>query len=90
MYIGNKVWHSRPLDVHRVSDHPEFNSLVTLVFDSNSELVHYLSVPSRTKKSKSDGFKVFKALLLDLYVCWLEDRNQWLGGFKSEVQRRIG
>ena len=79
MYIGNKVWHSRPLDVHRVSDHSEFNSLVALVLDSSSELVNYLSIPSRTKKSKSDGFKVFKALLLDLYVCWLEDKNQWLG-----------
>jgi len=79
MSIGNKVWHSRPLDVHRVSDHSEFNSLVALVLDSSSELVNYLSIPSRTKKSKSDGFKVFKALLLDLYVCWLEDKNQWLG-----------
>jgi hypothetical protein len=63
MIIGNKVWHSRPLDVHRVSDHSEFNSLVALVLDSSSELVNYLSIPSRTKKSKSDGFKVFKALL---------------------------
>lgn len=57
--------HSRILDVHRWSDHPEANLFVDSVFDE------YLTIEaSENKRIKKKHLKV---VLLDLYVAWLDD-----------------
>lgn len=57
--------HSRILDVHRWSDHPEANLFVDRVFDE------YLAIDaSENKRIKKKHLKV---VLLDLYVAWLDD-----------------
>lgn len=55
--------YSRPLDVHRWSDHPEINSLVDKVYSS-------LPSSSGNKKIRKKHLKV---LLLDLYLAWSTD-----------------
>ena len=57
--------HSRPLDVHRWSDHPEVSALVNEVFD------HFLK--KQAKENKTIKKKHLKLVLLDLYVAWLND-----------------
>jgi len=57
--------HSRILDVHRWSDHPETNSFVNHVYE------RYLGpVPGESKKIQKKHLKV---VLLDLYVAWQTD-----------------
>ena len=57
--------HSRPLDVHRWSDHREINNLVNLVFEK------FISL--KAKRNKTIRKKHLKVVLLDLYVAWLND-----------------
>ena len=57
--------HSRPLDVHRWSDHLEVNSFVNAVFDQ--------FLKKRIKENTSIKKKHLKLVLLDLYVAWLND-----------------
>ena len=57
--------HSRQLDVHRWSDHPEVSALVNEVFD------HFLK--KQAKENKTIKKKHLKIVLLDLYVAWLND-----------------
>ena len=63
-------WHSRPIDVHRWSDHPEVVQFVDRVWDQ------YLSeevVKGPGPKPKMAFRKQLRVLILDLYVAWLED-----------------
>ena len=55
--------YSRPLDVHRWSNHPEINTLVDKI---------YYSLPSLPGNNKIRK-KHLKVLLLDLYVAWTTD-----------------
>ena len=57
--------HSRPLDVHRWSEHLEINNLVNLVFEK------FISL--KAKENKTIRKKHLKVVLLDLYVAWLND-----------------
>ena len=57
--------HSRPLDVHRWSDHPEVNSFVNDVFA--------YSLKRKKQENISIKKKHLKLVLLDLYVGWLSD-----------------
>ena len=57
--------HSRPLDVHRWSDHREINNLVDLVFEK--------FISRKAKGNKNIRKKHLKVVLLDLYVAWLND-----------------
>jgi len=59
---------SRPLDVYRWSDFPEVNNFVDNIFSN------YFS-DFTNKKTK----KHLKVILLDLYLCWLEDEEKSLG-----------
>ena len=59
---------SRPLDVHRWSDYPEVNSFVDVIHAE-----HFSDIPH--KKTKTH----LKVILLDLYLCWLEDEEKSLG-----------
>ena len=63
-YLSNvDLNYSRPLDVHRWSDHPEVNSFVDKI---------YSSLPSLSG-NKQIRKKHLKVLLLDLYVAWSTD-----------------
>ena len=57
--------HSRPLDVHRWSEHPEASKFVNFVYDT------YLNIQSNENKRIKK--KHLKVVLLDLYVAWLND-----------------
>ena len=69
-------WHSKPLDVHRWSEHPEINKLVDDLWITVVE-------PALGGRSNNTGLsgpkKQLKVLLLDLYVAWLEDPNLCVG-----------
>ena len=57
--------HSRPLDVHRWSEHKEANGFVDYVYDT------YLN--NQSNENKRIKKKHLKVVLLDLYVAWLND-----------------
>ena len=56
--------HSRPLDVHRWSDHPEVNAFVNRIYE---EYIHQSGTNTNIRK------KHLKVVLLDLYVAWSDD-----------------
>lgn len=56
--------HSRPLDVHRWSEHPEANLFVDTIYSQ------YLEQAKENKRIRKQHLKV---VLLDLYVAWLND-----------------
>ena len=58
--------HSRPLDVHRWSDHPEVNAFVNQIYE---EYIHQSGTNTNIRK------KHLKVVLLDLYVAWSDDPN---------------
>ena len=79
MLRNNSVWNSRPLDVHRWSEFPSVNDFVSLLWDRYI-LDNDLSVPSNRGRSSNQSPKnQFKVLLLDLYVCWTEDPDKYIG-----------
>ena len=75
------IWDSRPLDVHRWSDHPNAKGLIDQLWSEFTYMFpNYLSSPSKPgPKAKASNKKNFKVLILDLYVCWSESPTQWLG-----------
>ncbi len=67
-------WHSRPIDVHRWSDHPEIVGLVEQVWGQ------FLPGESKTGPKPKTSFRhQLRVLLLDLYVAWLEDPELCIG-----------
>ena len=69
--------HSRPLDVHRWSDHPEATRLRETVW--NNYFKEAFPEGGKGNKAKSEPKKQFKVLLLDLYVAWLDDPELSIG-----------
>lgn len=65
-------WYSRPIDVHRWSDHPEVKGLVDSIWNTHfSDMERAATAPGpRPKASFKSQLMV---LILDLYVAWLED-----------------
>jgi hypothetical protein len=77
--VKSSVYNSRPLDVHRWSDHPEVESFVAPLwvrFDGEQAVTPAGKKGRPTTRIKRDNMKV---LLLDLYVCWREDPTKYLG-----------
>ena len=71
-------YHSRPLDVHRWSNHPEATKLREAVWkDYFSDA--FPPIEGKGNKAKSEPKKQFKVLLLDLYVAWLDDPELSIG-----------
>ncbi|MDA8675487.1 hypothetical protein N9M53_02235 [Alphaproteobacteria bacterium] len=66
--------HSRPLDVHRWSDHPESNKFVNLIYDE--WFADY--TPGITKKH-------LKVILLDMYVGWKTNPDITIGIAQSQT-----
>lgn len=69
-------WHSKPLDVHRWSDHPEINKLVD---DLWTNVVEPQLGGRSNNRGASSPEKQLKVLLLDLYVAWLDDPTLSVG-----------
>jgi hypothetical protein len=70
-------YHSRPLDVHRWSHHPEATKLRDTVW--NQYFKEAFPEGGKGNKAKSEPKKQFKTLLLDLYVAWLDDPELSIG-----------
>ena len=68
--------HSKPLDVHRWSDHPEINKLVDELW---FQVIQPALGGKSNNKGKSDPKRQLKVLLLDLYVAWLDDPSLSVG-----------
>lgn len=70
-------WHSRPLDVHRWSDHKELVAVVDWVWH---EYCADLDLPGKAGPKPKKGYRdQLRVLLLDLYVAWLEDPTLCIG-----------
>ena len=69
--------YSRPLDVHRISEYPEVQKMITYLFDEmkSSGLIG--------KSPKVKMLKHLKVVVLDLYVAYLSDPLIYLGYSRS-------
>jgi len=74
----NDYEHSRPLDVHRWSDHPEVNAFVDDIFNT------YFKQKTNIRK------KHLKVILLDLYVAWRDDPSLTIGVAMSPKAYKAG
>ena len=65
--------YSRPLDVHRISDYPEVQRMITYLYDEmkSSGLIG--------KSPRKKILKHLKVVVLDLYVAYLHDPLVYLG-----------
>ena len=70
--------HSKPLDVHTWSDHPEVNRLVDNVWNTLPEAIHQ-SLTGRSNNKGTPPKRILKVLLIDLYVTWLDDPDLCIG-----------
>ncbi|KLN62179.1 hypothetical protein WH96_01195 [Kiloniella spongiae] len=59
---GDALKHSRPLDIHKWSEHPEVNNFITPIYEK-----YFKGRKGRIRK------KHLKVVLLDLYVAWRDD-----------------
>jgi hypothetical protein len=85
-YRNDHRLNSRPLDVHRWSDHPEVKQLIDQLWDVFTEKFPEHVQTKRGTKPKSSPKTQFKVLILDLYVSYLEDPLQWIGMHQSPNQ----
>ena len=70
-------WHSRPIDVHRWSEHPEAASLVDRLWAAHFQ---DFDQPHRSGPKPKTTFKQqFKAVMLDLFVAWKTDPELCIG-----------
>lgn len=84
------VWHSRPLDVHRWSDHPQVNQLVDKVYDEFKD-EQKANIAGRSNNSgKTSGKTHLKVVLLDLYVAWKNDPYICLGVALGSDAYKVG
>ena len=74
----NDYEHSRPLDVHRWSEHPEVNTFVDDIFNT------YFKKKTDIRK------KHLKVVLLDLYVAWRDDPTLTIGVAMSPKAYKAG
>ncbi|MCK4861658.1 MAG: hypothetical protein KAS85_07095, partial [Rhodobacteraceae bacterium] len=71
-------WHSRPIDVHRWSEHPEVGAIVDNLWTEHFS--HYGAEDSRTgPKPKTTFRNQLRVVILDLYVAWHDDPTLCIG-----------
>jgi len=75
--------HSRPIDVHVWSEHTELDALVDELWLRYFQIDTQQTV-KRGPKSKASKKSHLKTLLLDLYVCWLNDPQMYLAVHMSK------
>ena len=73
------VWHSKPLDVHVWSEHPEINMVVDAVYDSLSDDGRLQISGKSNNSGKASGKVMLKVVLVDLYVAWKTDPTLCIG-----------
>jgi hypothetical protein len=73
--------YSRPIDVHRWSDHPEVKALVEEVWERYlpEEFTGKSGNNTTGPKPKTPFKKQLRVLILDLYVAWLQDPELSIG-----------
>ena len=73
--------YSRPIDVHRWSDHPEVKALVEEVWERYlpEEFTGKSGDNTTGPKPKTPFKKQLRVLILDLYVAWLQDPELSIG-----------
>ncbi len=82
MTVIQDPMHSRPIDVHRWSDHPEVKALVENLWEGYlpEEITGKAGGNGRTgPKPKQSYKKQLRVLILDLYVAWLDDAELSIG-----------
>jgi hypothetical protein len=62
------VWHSKPLDVHVWSEHPEINKVVDAVYDGLTDDGRLQISGKSNNAGKASGKVILKLVLIDLYV----------------------
>lgn len=75
--------HSRPLDVHRWSDHPEIKVLTDEIWMEITEIEGLVSIPTGNRKPLAPLITQLRVLLVDLYVAWLADPTLSIGISRS-------
>ncbi|AKO96170.1 hypothetical protein MALG_00978 [Marinovum algicola DG 898] len=90
--IDNPLY-SRPLDVHRWSDHPEAKGLVEQVWERGLRVRFETKRDGKAKpgpKPKADHKVMLRVLILDLYVAWKEDPELSIGVSKNVNSWKAG
>ena len=75
--------HSRPLDVHRWSDHPEIKVLTDEIWMEITEIEGLVTIPTGNRKPWAPLITQLRVLLVDLYVAWLADPTLSIGISRS-------
>lgn len=73
------IEHSRPLNVHRWSDHPEVRLLTDQVWERYFKEAMEPRAKSPGKRPLAHSKKQLRVLLLDLYVAWVTDPELSIG-----------
>ena len=82
MSVGNHKSHSRPLDIHAWSDHPEINIIVDKVWHSLGHYRQATLIPKGNRKGTPPK-RLLKVLLVNLYATFLDDPALWMGVARS-------
>jgi len=82
MSVGNHKLHSRPLDIHAWSDHPEVNIIVDKVWHSLGQYRQAKLIPKGNRKGTPPK-RLLKVLLVNLYATFLDDPALWMGVARS-------
>ena len=78
MVTDANPYHSRPLDVHRWSDHREIKELVDRIWPEILRDHEDLLEKKGNRKPLSDAKTQLRTLITDLYVAWLDDPELWV------------
>ena len=77
--------HSRPLDVHRWSDYPEVDEWVDKFWHQHLAEC-FPDAEGAGRKPQQTPRNMFKVLVLDLYIMWLEEPTMCLGVSRTRSQ----
>lgn len=72
-------YHSKPLDVHRWSDHPEIKGLLASIWNEFTAEELAILTPKGNRKPRGSAYDQLRVLLVDLYVAWLDDPTLCIG-----------
>ncbi len=82
MVVSDHRLHSRPLDLHTWSDHPEINIIVDKVWHSLGQYRQDALTPKGNRKGTHPKLLI-KVLIAHLYETFLDDPTLWTGVARS-------
>ena len=82
MLFSDHRSHSRPLNLHLWSDHPEINIIVDKVWHSLGQYRQAKLIPKGNRKGTPPK-RLLKVLLVNLYATFLDDPALWMGVARS-------